>query len=136
MKQLTCFVGAGVVGLSFVSGFLARDVLTTQCFAQPAIEPPATEAPPAKIKNAAPTKGMEKGMEKEPGKQKHEVGHYQLALASDKLYILDTTNARCWVREAKPANAANQNAENWIEISPAWASAGFAPAGLKAPKPE
>jgi hypothetical protein len=111
MKKPTSFVVAGALGLSFVLGALARDFLTTQCFAQPTIE-----APPTKT---APVKGVDKGtekMEKEPFKQKQEIGRFQLSLSTDRLYLLDTTNGRCWAR----AINANQN-EGWTEISPFWA---------------
>src|SRR5687767_6372379 len=103
MKKLTRVTSVGMVSLSFVSGCLAKDVLITHCFAQPVIEAPAAP-PPTKT---APVKGMEKtekGMEKEAVKQRQEIGRYQLSVALDKLYMLDTTNGRCWVRETKPAN--------------------------------
>src|SRR5688572_26173808 len=122
MKKRTRFVIVGAVGFTFVSGFLAKDILTTPSFAQPALGQPAPEAPPTKTKTA-PVKGMENA----PIKQRQEIGHYQMALSSDKLYLLDTTNGRCWVRETKPANNVNANntnlnADSWIEISPPWAT--------------
>ena len=126
MKKLTSVMSVGVVGFSFVSGFLAKDASITHCFAQPVIEAPAAP-PPTKT---APVKSMEKtekGTEKEPIKQRQEIGRYQLTSSPDMLYILDTTNGRCWMRETKPVNNINQNPAGWTEISPTWATAGVLP---------